>query len=352
MLIFSLKATFSLLLPVVAVVASNVVELDSKNFANVIGKGKPALVEFYAPWCGHCKNLAPTYEQLADAFAHAKDKVIIAKVDADGNGKDVGKAHGVNGFPTLKWFKGDSSTTSEDYKGGRELDDLAKFITEMSGVKSNIKPPPPPATLQLAMDNFHQIVMDENKDVLVAFTAPWCGHCKRLKPVLEEVSKTFKSESNCVIADFNADAPENKDIARQYEVSSYPTLKFFPKGTDEKTPVDYTGGRGEADFVKFLNEKCGTHRAVGGGLNEFVSELVRIGLYPSEVPLHIRLAVLDLWILLPLRSHLLFLLLVRPSTRMLSQSQRLWETLLPTTSRSWRSLLLMAKNTLKRRLRD
>ena len=46
------------------------------------------------------KNLAPIYEELADAYAHAKDKVIIAKVDADGEGKSLGTKYGVTGFPS------------------------------------------------------------------------------------------------------------------------------------------------------------------------------------------------------------------------------------------------------------
>lgn len=52
-------------------------------------------------------------------------------------------------------------------------------------------------------------------------------------------------------------------------MSGYPTIKFFPAGSDEAE--DYEGGRSEADFVQFLNEKCGTQRAVGGGLSDEVS---------------------------------------------------------------------------------
>ena len=51
--------------------------------------------------CGHCKHLAPVYEELADAYLHAKDKVTIAKVDADAH-RDLGQRFGVSGFPTLK----------------------------------------------------------------------------------------------------------------------------------------------------------------------------------------------------------------------------------------------------------
>lgn len=46
------------------------------------------------------QNLAPIYEELADAFVHAKDKVVVAKVDADGEGKPLGQKYGVTGFPS------------------------------------------------------------------------------------------------------------------------------------------------------------------------------------------------------------------------------------------------------------
>jgi len=243
--------------------ASNVLELDPSNFDTAIGQGKSGLVEFFAPWCGHCKNLAPIYEQLADAFSHAKDKVVVAKVDADGVGKPLGEKYGVTGFPTLKWF--DSEGSVSDYEGGRDLDSLANFIATKSGVKSNIKPPPPPATVILDAHTFDEVVLNQDHDSIVAFTAPWCGHCKSLKPTYEQVAKDFLHEPNCIVANVDADAEANRPLALKYGIQSFPTIKFFPKGGE---PVEYRGGREETDFIAFLNEKCGTHRAVGGGLND------------------------------------------------------------------------------------
>ncbi|KAG8858751.1 hypothetical protein FRB96_004888 [Tulasnella sp. 330] len=261
--------------------ASNVVEINSSNFANVIGKGKPALVEFYAPWCGHCKNLAPTYEKVADYFANSP--VIIAKVDADGPGREVGQLHGVTGFPTLKWFGPDSSTESESYEGGRDLDSFIEVISSKLGSKAPKKVVAEQATQLIHVDNFDEVVMDENKDVFVSFTAPWCGHCKSLKPVFEKVAVAFKPESNCVLANFDADAAPNRPIASRYDVKSYPTLKFFPKGSKDKVAEDYNGGRSEAELVAFMNEKCGTHRAVGGGLNEFAGRVATLDTFAAEL---------------------------------------------------------------------
>ena len=54
--------------------------------------------------------------------------------------------------------------------------------------------------------NFDSIVHDSDKDVLVEFYAPWCGHCKTLAPIYEKVAQSFASDSNCVVANLNADS--------------------------------------------------------------------------------------------------------------------------------------------------
>ena len=151
---------------------SAVLDLIPSNFDDVVLKsGKPTLVEFFAPWCGHCKNLAPVYEELATAFEFAKDKVQIAKVDADAE-KSLGKRFGVQGFPTLKWFDG-KSDKPEEYSGGRDLEALSSFIAEKTGLKAKKKWTPPSNMIMLTDSTFHKTVGP--KHVLVAFTAPWCG---------------------------------------------------------------------------------------------------------------------------------------------------------------------------------
>ncbi|KAG8631935.1 hypothetical protein KVT40_001075 [Elsinoe batatas] len=243
--------------------ASAVVDLLPKNFDNIVlESGKPALVEFFAPWCGHCKNLAPVYDELAAAFEHAKDKVTIAKVDADAH-RDLGQRFGVQGFPTLKWFDGKSDKPTE-YNSGRDLDSLKAFIEDKTGLKSKGKKAAKSDVEMLTDTTFPQTI-GKDRDVLIAFTAPWCGHCKTLAPTWESLATTFSSEPSVLVAKVDAEAPNAKRTAQDQGVKSYPTIKFFPRGSS--TPEDYKGGRSESDLVNFLNDKAGTHRVAGGGLD-------------------------------------------------------------------------------------
>jgi len=153
--------------------ASAVLDLLPSNFDDIVLKsGKPALVEFFAPWCGHCKSLAPIYDELAASYESSKDKVVIAKVDADEH-KDLGRRFGVQGFPTLKWFDGKSDTPS-DYNSGRDLESLQKFIADKTGVKPKSKKAAA-SNVEMLNDNTWKELVGGDKDVLVAFTAPWCG---------------------------------------------------------------------------------------------------------------------------------------------------------------------------------
>lgn len=156
-----------------AAAKSAVLDLIPENFDKVVFEsGKPTFVEFFAPWCGHCKNLAPVWEELAQNLESQKDKIQIAKVDADSE-RALGKRFGVQGFPTLKYFDG-KSKDPEDYKSGRDLDSLTAFIAEKTGVKAK-KKAEMPSSIQMLNDKSFAETVGGDKNVLVAFTAPWCG---------------------------------------------------------------------------------------------------------------------------------------------------------------------------------
>lgn len=102
----------------------------------------------------------------------------------------------------------------------------------------------------LAGSNFAEVALDATKDVLVEFYAPWCGHCKKLAPIWDELGENFKDNDKIVIAKIDMTANELENV----KVRGFPTIKLFKAG--DNTVVDYTGGRALEDFVKFLSPEA------------------------------------------------------------------------------------------------
>lgn len=105
--------------PVTVIVAHTYQEL-------IIDNEKDVLVEFYAPWCGHCKALAPKWEELAGMYSSVSDKVTIAKIDATLN--DV--PDDIAGFPAIKLFPAGAKDSPIEYSGGRTVEDFVTFVKE------------------------------------------------------------------------------------------------------------------------------------------------------------------------------------------------------------------------------
>ncbi|XP_024967970.1 probable protein disulfide-isomerase A6 [Cynara cardunculus var. scolymus] len=252
---------------------SDVVVLTVDNFEKEVGKDRGALVEFYAPWCGHCKKLAPVFDILGTSVKKTKS-VLVGKVDCDEN-KELCTKYGISGYPSIKWFP-EGSLEPKDYDGSRTAEAFAEYINNEAGTNVKIGAFPSYVVV-LNSDNFDKIVMDKTKDVLVEFYATWCGHCKSLAPIYETLATAYKNERDVVIA--NLDADRFKDLGEKYDISGYPTMKLFPK--DNKAGEVYQGDRDLDSLVAYINQKCGTSRDAQGqltsdaGIVEVLDNLVK-----------------------------------------------------------------------------
>ena len=109
--------------------------LVGKSLHQFVKKVSNVFVEFYAPWCGHCKALTPIWEELGKKFKDRTD-ITIAKLEATSNTPD--SVH-LGGYPTLILFTGGSVSNQHKYQGERTLDDLLDFLKKHK-IKSEVKP--------------------------------------------------------------------------------------------------------------------------------------------------------------------------------------------------------------------
>ncbi|PAV20606.1 thioredoxin-domain-containing [Pyrrhoderma noxium] len=97
--------------------------LDESSFKSMINEG-PTFVKFYAPWCGHCKKLAPTWTQIA---LHFRNKLNVAEVNCDVH-KNLCKSQDIQGYPSLFFYSGSNDDVHKtEYAGGRKFDQIRQF---------------------------------------------------------------------------------------------------------------------------------------------------------------------------------------------------------------------------------
>ena len=109
----------------------DVVVLDSSSFDAFVKESPVTLVEFYAPWCGHCKELAPKWAEAAGKAKKLSPAVPLAKVDCDAESDLCGRFD-VSGYPTIKLFQGG---VAEEYNGPREADGIVSTLKKYASFK-------------------------------------------------------------------------------------------------------------------------------------------------------------------------------------------------------------------------
>eukprot|EP00398_MALV-I-01_sp_L67-1_P000200 gene200-98_t len=285
--------------------------LGASDLLKIKESDEPWMVEFYASWCGHCKQLAPEYEKAAKAL---KGIVNLGAVED----QNVMQEFGVQGFPTIKFF-GDSSKP-DDYQGPRTADGIVEDILKRvkglatkrlggggrsSSGGSSSGGSGGSDVIVLGDDNFDSEVLGDDEGMwFVEFYAPWCGHCKSLEPVWEELAtdcvyvyedqdcvcrcaftgcigirkpsmrwtmhrtkqgfvgkKAFAFELKGKVKVAKVDATAHEAVAQRFGIRGFPTIKFFDVGpkTDSNAQA-YEGGRDLDSLKQFAVNKHMTTR--------------------------------------------------------------------------------------------
>lgn len=264
------------------VYATKVIEADDSNLKDLLTNGKYTVLDLYASWCGHCKRLAPTFDEVSELYGRS-NKVQFIKIDGDENRK-AAKRFNVEYFPTVKFLApGDweANSNGEDVEA-RSLDDLAALVTKKTGVQPQVPKVAESSIVYLTDSDFEKTIAGKN--ALVAFTASWCGHCKNMKPEYEKLAALHKRDVNdLVIALVDCTGEGATKLAEKFSIQAYPTILYFGKDrTDDSDYESYSLARSLGGFSSFLQDKGASFRLDDGKLNDLAGRIKQIDEYLAE----------------------------------------------------------------------
>ncbi|CAF2762598.1 unnamed protein product [Rotaria sp. Silwood2] len=221
--------------------SSYIVHLDDVTFDAFIAENaqSPILTMFYAPWCGHCKNLKPELIKASVDLHDQESNAIIAAIDATKSPK-LTKQYKIEGFPTNGKFAFDIHERTAE-----------KLVQVLKDPKE--PPPPEPEWSEQETDVVHlneenyKTILKKKKSALIMFYAPWCGHCKKAKPLFTSAAAKFTDNPKVMFS--AVDCTKSQSICKEYEVQGYPTIKYFSFG---KFIAEYESDRTEEAFVEFM----------------------------------------------------------------------------------------------------
>ena len=233
-----------------------VFEFTEEEIEPIFGQQQPTLFLFRSAEDKDAEFMK-TFEEAAKAN---KGKMLFSYSDiADGIQSRIGEFMGItkDQLPTLRAILPADMKKYASEVAAKDLtvESITKFADDVKSgaIKPHLKSEDIPEkndgpVTVVVGKTFEDIVKDPTRDVLVEYYAPWCGHCKKLAPIYDELGEKYKSESDLVIAKFDATANEADGL----NIRGFPTIIFYPK--DNKEGVSYDGERTLEAFSKWLEE--------------------------------------------------------------------------------------------------
>ncbi|KAJ3158261.1 hypothetical protein HDU86_002970 [Geranomyces michiganensis] len=222
----------------------SVVQITPKNFKSEVLDTEKALLqhaviaEFFAPWCGHCKNLAPEYKKAAEKLKGLA-KVVAVDCDNDQN-KPICGQYGVQGFPTIKVFRGGLKGLPQDYNGPRTAKGLVEAaIAAISG-----------HVAQIGGSGKRAVAYNDFVEKTELPRAILVSQKSSTPPLLKALSVEYRDRVH-----FGELRASEKETVAKLNVSSYPAVILFAK--DSKDPVVYDGKLKHAGLTEFLDKYAG-----------------------------------------------------------------------------------------------
>jgi len=162
---------------------------------------------------------------------------------------------GGSGFQSSKKYRLDTK--------GLTAEKIEKFVSdhEEGKLKPYLRSEPVPTAaeaklspvLVLVGQTFADVSQQTDKDVLIDFYAPWCGHCRKFEPAYKELAKKLKHVTSLMIT--KLDATRN-EVEGMY-IAGFPTIILFRAGASPKRQVMYQGNRAPEDMIAWLKQHCG-----------------------------------------------------------------------------------------------
>ncbi|XP_038216409.1 protein disulfide-isomerase A5 [Zerene cesonia] len=226
---------------------TQLLHLTAKNFDFSLVAIEHALVVFYAPWCGHCKNLKPNLVRAQEIMQAEKIEGLIAVVDVTEQ-RELGSRFNVKGYPTMKYFHRGQYQYDINHRTDDKIVEFMKDPQE-AAVPPSEKPwtEEESAVRHLTTDTF-KYALRKVKHALVMFYAPWCGHCQSTKPEFVKAAEKFADDLMILFG--AVDCTVETGLCSTMKIKGYPTLKYF---NHYEKIEDYSGGRKMANFVQYIH---------------------------------------------------------------------------------------------------